>query len=153
VARDALRDIHEVTRDERTVSLRTEADGAGALLAAAGVDARIDVALSGLAATVDNVLGWAVREGVTNMLRHSEPRTSSITARRRSGRVWLEIINDGVRPRAGTGRGLAGLAERARALSGSVATERTRDGRFRLVVEIPEEATTPEAVALSEEAT
>jgi two-component system sensor histidine kinase DesK len=139
VARDALRDVHTVARDERTVSLRNEADGAAALLTAAGVEARIEVAVPGLTAPVDNVLGWAVREGVTNLLRHGEPRTCSITARCRNGRVRLEIDNDGARPPAGTGRGLAGLAERARALSGSVSTEHTRDGRFRLVVEIPEE--------------
>lgn len=139
VARDALRDIHAVTRDERAVSLRTETDGAAALLAAAGIDARIDVDLPGLAAPVGSVLAWTVREGVTNLLRHSEPHTCSITARRQDGRVWLEIVNDGARPPSGEGRGLAGLAERAQALSGSLATERTRDGRFRLVVEVGEE--------------
>lgn len=55
------------------------------------------------------------------------------------GTVWLEIVNDEARPPAGEGNGLAGLAERARALSGSALAERTRDGGFRLLVEIPEE--------------
>jgi two-component system, NarL family, sensor histidine kinase DesK len=151
VARDALRDIHAVARDRRAVSLRTEVDGAATLLAAAGVEARIDVAVAGLPEPVDSLLGWAVREGVTNVLRHSEPRTCTIAVQRSGKAVRLEIVNDGARPAAGpgpaglvedgsaVGRGLAGLAERARARSGSVSTERGRDGRFTLVVEIPEE--------------
>jgi two-component system sensor histidine kinase DesK len=140
VARDALRDIHAVTRDERVISLRTEIDGATALLAAAGIAAHIDVDVPALAEPVDNMLAWTVREGVTNMLRHGEPNACSITARRRSGRVRLEIVNDGAGPRGSAGRGLAGLAERAQALCGSVSAERTHDRRFKLVVEIPEEA-------------
>jgi two-component system sensor histidine kinase DesK len=142
VARDALRDTHAVARDERTVSLPTELDGAAALLSAAGVDVRVEVDLPGLAPPVANMLAWAVREGVTNLLRHSEPRTCAITARRHRGRVRLEIINDGVRAEAGTGAGtgLAGLADRAGALAGAVSARATRDNRFVLAVDIPEEA-------------
>jgi two-component system, NarL family, sensor histidine kinase DesK len=141
VARDALRGVRAVTRDEHAVSLRGEAQGAAALLGAAGIAAHVDVDLSGLAPAVEAVLAWAVREGVTNVLRHSQASTCQITAGRRDGMVWLEIGNDGAGAPAGAGgggRGLAGLAERARALAGSVAHQRTRDGRFRLLVEVPE---------------
>ncbi len=129
-----------MTRDEHAVSLRSEAQGAAALLGAAGIDARVDLDLPGLPPAVEAVLAWTVREGVTNVLRHSQARACQITAGRHDGYVWLEIGNDGVRTPAGTGRGsgLTGLAERARALSGSASAERTRDGRFRLRVEIPE---------------
>jgi len=140
VARDALRDVRAVTRDEHALSLRTETDGAAALLAAAGIDARIDVDLPDLPRPTEEMLAWAVREGITNVLRHSQATTCSVTATRRDGMVRLEIINDGARPPAGGGNGLAGLAERAAALSGSAAGERTHGGRFRLLVEIPGEA-------------
>jgi two-component system, NarL family, sensor histidine kinase DesK len=86
------------------------------------------------------LLAWAVREGTTNVIRHSDARTCSITASRRDGKVRLEIVNDGARPPTGKGSGLAGLGERARALSGSMSTEHTGD-RFRLTVDVPEEAT------------
>jgi signal transduction histidine kinase len=48
------------------------------------------------------------------------------------------MVNDGVRAPVGEGRGVAGLRERAGELDGAVAAEHTPDGRFRLVVEIPE---------------
>jgi two-component system, NarL family, sensor histidine kinase DesK len=139
VARDALRDMRAVTRDEHAVALRTEIDGAAALLGAAGIDALIDVDLPELARPTQDVLAWAVREGVTNVLRHSQASMCSITARRGDGMVRLEIVNDGAAPPSGGGNGLAGLAERARGRSGSVTGQRTRDGRFRLLVELPEE--------------
>jgi two-component system sensor histidine kinase DesK len=85
------------------------------------------------------VLGWAVREGVTNILRHSEAETCSITAQQQAGRIRLDIVNDGASPTVAEGTGLAGLGERARALSGSASAQHTPDGRFRLSVEVPGE--------------
>ncbi|HET9290128.1 MAG TPA: histidine kinase [Actinomycetes bacterium] len=140
MARNALRDVRGVTRGQPRASYQAEIDGAATLLAAAGIDARIDADLPELSPPVDDVLGWAVREGVTNILRHSEAATCSITARREAGRIRLEIVNDGAPPSAGQGTGLGGLAERARALSGSVSARRTRDGHFQLQVEVPQEA-------------
>jgi len=140
VARDALRDVRAITRDERAMTLRTETDGAAALLGAAGIDARIEVDLPDLARPTEEVLAWAVREGITNVLRHSQATTCSVTAARRDAMVRLKIVNDGACPPAGAGTGLAGLAERARALSGSASGGYTRGGRFQLLVEIPEEA-------------
>jgi two-component system sensor histidine kinase DesK len=138
VAREALRGVRAVTRDEHVVSLRTEIDGATALLGAAGIDAHVNLELPQLPRAVEDVLAWAVREGVTNMLRHSQTSACSITAWRWDGRLWLKIENDGARTSAGEGSGLAGLAERARAVSGSVTTDRTSDGQFELLVEVPE---------------
>ena len=139
VARDALRGVHAVTRDKHALSLRTETDGAAALLGAAGIDARIEVDLPDLPRPTEDVLAWAVREGITNVLRHSQATTCSVTAARRDAMVRLEIVNDGARRSAGGGNGLAGLAARAAALSGSAAGGYTPGGRFRLLVQIPGE--------------
>jgi two-component system sensor histidine kinase DesK len=141
VARDALRGVRTVAREAHMVSLGTEIDGAMALLAAAGIHTRTQVDLPDLTPAVENVFAWAVREGVTNLLRHSSTRTCSISGVREDGRLRLEIVNDGANPPAGGGSGLAGLTGRAQALSGSVSARRTPDGQFRLLVEIPEETT------------
>jgi two-component system, NarL family, sensor histidine kinase DesK len=139
VARDALRDVRAITRDERDASFRDEIEGAAALLAAAGIDSSINADLPNPSPAAATVLAWAVREGVTNVLRHSEAGTCSITARQQNGSVRLEIVNDGADTPVGEGNGLTGLAERARAVSGSARAERTDDGRFRLLVEVPAE--------------
>jgi two-component system sensor histidine kinase DesK len=139
VARQALRDVRAVTRDEHAVSLTTEIDAATALLGAAGIVTSVHVELPGLADPAQEVFAWAVREGATNTLRHSQATTWTVTGARLPGRVVLEIVNDAAQTYTGHGNGLAGLGERARALSGSVAANRTPDGRFRLRVEIPED--------------
>jgi two-component system sensor histidine kinase DesK len=138
VAREALRDIRHVVHDEHPVTLRGESQGAAVLLAAASINAHIDVQLSNLAPQVDELFGWATREGVTNMVRHSQAGTCTITAARRESAALLEIVNDGAGPTNGSGTGIDGLTERARALSGHVDAGLTGGGRYRLSIEVPE---------------
>lgn len=141
VARTALRDIQAVARDQHAVALGAEVDAAAALLRAAGIETRVDVHLPQLGRPAEAVLAWAAREGTTNILRHSDARTCTVTAGRGEGGVRLTMVNDGAtRAAEATGSGLAGLRARAEALSGSVAAERTDGDGFRLVVEIPERA-------------
>jgi two-component system, NarL family, sensor histidine kinase DesK len=138
VARDALRDIRHVVHGEHPVTLRNETEGAAALLGAASIDAHIDVELQDLLPEVDELFGWATREGVTNMLRHSQAATCSIRATRHDGAALLEIVNDGAGPMNGSGSGIAGLTERAESLSGRVDAGLLRDGHYRLSVTVPE---------------
>jgi two-component system, NarL family, sensor histidine kinase DesK len=140
VAREALHDIRHVVHDEHPVSLHTETNGARALLTAASIDAKIDADVDNLPRPIDELLGWATREGVTNMLRHSQASSCSIRAARENGAVLLEIVNDGADHSSASGTGIAGLRERAHALTGSVIADRLADGQFRLLVQVPEAA-------------
>jgi two-component system sensor histidine kinase DesK len=141
VARDALHDVRAVTHDEHTVSLRTELDGAAALLAAAGIrlTGHRDPTTT-LSADVDALLAWAVREGVTNVLRHSDATTCTVDLTldtvRETDVVHLRITNDRPRARRGEGNGLAGLRQRAVPL-GATVTARGDGDRFTLQVTVP----------------
>jgi two-component system sensor histidine kinase DesK len=139
--------MRAVARDEHGVSLPTEPESAATLLEAAGVRADVNVELGVVAGPTEPVLAWAVRESATNTLRHSAATTWRVAARRWQGTIELEIVNDGVAPAGdgdrhadGAGTGLAGLRQRAEALSGTLAAGSTTDGRFRLRIEIPEAA-------------
>ena len=139
VARDALSSLRSITYRAHAVSLGAEAEGAAALLRAADIDTHVELELGELPPRVDEVLGWIVREGATNTLRHADARMCSIVGTRAGGAVRLEIVNDGVPPAVEDppdGRGLAGLEARARAVRGSLSATRTADGRFRLVAEV-----------------
>ena len=89
---------------------------------------------------VDELFAWAVREGVTNVLRHSTATTCALRVRRDGGLLRLEVENDGAAPASRGGHGLGGLAARAAALGGTAAGRATGDGGFVLVVEVPEGA-------------
>jgi two-component system sensor histidine kinase DesK len=79
-----------------------------------------------------------MREGITNILRHSQAANCLIKASRQERAALLEIVNDGARSTHGAGTGITGLTERAQSLSGQVLAGLLDDGRYRLSVEIPE---------------
>jgi two-component system sensor histidine kinase DesK len=139
VAHEALRDVLRVTRDPQDVCLHAEVEGAGALLRAAGIDVRIGHTAPELPDAVDSVLAWALREGVTNVLRHSEATTCDITIDHPDGLVRLEIVNDGARTPAPPGNGLTGLQARAGTVGGTVSAGLVPGGGFRLRVDVPGE--------------
>jgi two-component system sensor histidine kinase DesK len=139
-ARDALLQVRAAVAGYRRPSLVSELVAARELLGAAGIDARIDSPPAALPPVVDGLLGWAVREGVTNVVRHSRARSCTIRLGRHAGRATAEIVDDGGGSGAagnGTGCGLAGLIERAAAAGGHVDAGPMADGGFRLAVDVP----------------
>jgi len=134
-ARAALRDVRAVASAPEQMRLATELDGASTLLGAAGIDVTIDVD-PGVDEVDADDLGWVVREGVTNIVRHSAAEHVAITGRRRDGRVSLVIGNDGAGPPGPPGAGLDGLRARIAARGGTLVAGQ-EDDRFQLVVDIP----------------
>ncbi|MGH3713023.1 MAG: hypothetical protein ACRDT4_06105 [Micromonosporaceae bacterium] len=127
-------------RAAHDVALDTELDGAVALLEAGGVEVHTRLELPTLAGPVNALFAWAVRGATTNILRHSHAQRCWVTGRADTGRLRLEVVNDGVttpgRSDPSTGSGLTGLAARAGELAGHVRREHHRR-RFRLTVEVP----------------
>src|SRR5262245_53674496 len=139
-ARDALQHVRAAVAGYRRPSLVSELAGARELLAAAGIDARIDPSPAALPLAADGFLGWAVREGVTNVVRHSHARSCTIRLASRDGRATAEIVDDGSGAGAAGGEGgcgLAGLIERATAQGGHVDAGPVAGGGFRLAVNVP----------------
>ena len=141
VARSTLHDLREVAHREPPIALSSEIDRATDLLASTGTETRVDVGVRELPPALDELFAWALREGVTNVLRHSAATTCSIHIGHHDGIVRLEIVNDGALPATQAGNGLSGLAARAAALSGAASARSIPDGRFRLRIDVPEVAT------------
>jgi two-component system, NarL family, sensor histidine kinase DesK len=143
VASSALDDLRALPHAEPPVSLANEIDRAGDLLKARQVRLTRHVAPTTLSPAAAEVLGWAVREAVTNLLRHSAATACTISVRREGRQALLEVENDGARPPAGggaahAGSGLAGLAARAAAVGGTARGLAMDGGRFRVEVRVPE---------------
>ena len=135
-ARTALRDVRAVATAPEEMRLDTELDGARTLLGAAGIALSVDVDLDGADAAREP-LGWVVREGVTNIVRHSAATRVTIAGHRRAGRITLSIRNDGAGPSGPPGSGLEGLRARSAASAGTLVAGRADDGWFDLTVDIP----------------
>ena len=137
VARDALREVREAVAGYRQPTLKAELAGAREAMTAAGIECRIDAQHGGLPPAVEAVLGWTVREGATNVMRHSKAKRCAIRVSERDGTVTVDVIDDG---RGGTpqpGSGLRGLEERVRERGGTLTAEPLPHEGFRLRVLLP----------------
>ncbi|MER6001536.1 sensor histidine kinase [Nonomuraea angiospora] len=137
VAREAAQDVRHVARGYRALSLAGEVNRAVALLESSGVGVQAHLADVTLPGRSEEALAWAVREAVTNVLRHSRATTCTITTSVNGGTLRLEVANDGVLAEPGPdGGGLTGLAERAAQAGGSCTAARTGAGGFLLAMEV-----------------
>ncbi|MBE1535259.1 sensor histidine kinase [Actinomadura algeriensis] len=140
-AREALREVRAAVRGYRAVELDAELAGVRAVLEAAGVRCEADEPPAGLPSEVGAVLAWVIREGATNVIKHSEARRCSVAVTVYGRSVVLEMRNDGVRARGAepAGSGLTGLEERVAVLGGEITAGRHgRDGfLLRAVVPLP----------------
>ncbi len=142
VARRALREVREAVAGYRQPTLDRELYGAREMLEAAGIACRIEHEVGVLPNTIDAVLAWAVREGVTNVIRHSRAKRCEIRVKRDAEEIRAEIIDDGRGSSAGrngttTGSGLSGLAERVAKSGGDFEARSLPEGGFRLRVSLP----------------
>jgi two-component system sensor histidine kinase DesK len=137
VAREAAQDVRGVARGFRAMSLPGEVDRAVALLESSGVGCQAHLADVTLSRRSEEALAWAVREAVTNVLRHSEATICTITTSLSRGRLRLEVANDGASAQPGpAGGGLTGLRERAAQAGGSCTAAPTGTSGFLLTVEV-----------------
>ena len=142
VATGLAEDARRVREDQRAVTLADETQVAAQLLRAAGIETDIRVEVTPTTQEADALLGWALREAATNVVRHSSATRCAIAVTQEDGHLGLLVVNDGVRSAPGdggpAGSGLAGLADRVRELHGSVDAGACEAGQFRLRVRVPE---------------
>jgi two-component system, NarL family, sensor histidine kinase DesK len=183
VARNALSEVREAVSGYRLPTLDGELAGARLALSSAGIAAEVERDSVRLDPAVEAVLSWAVREGATNVIRHSGASRCTVRVRAGLTEASAEVIDNGHGPvigrgagngrepasRAGQGEdpvggsgngldgagghgshgarghgsdgapghGLQGLAERARALRGTVEAGPVESGGYRLAVRVP----------------
>ncbi|MET7648140.1 sensor histidine kinase [Streptomyces sp. NPDC005426] len=146
VSRQALVDVRSAVTGYRRPTLPGELAGARTALAAAGVTADIPAeAPEDLPEKAEEVLAWALREAVTNVVRHSGAGRCAVTLAPRQtldGRVLELTVADDGRGAAGTtrGNGLTGITERLATVDGTLTTRATdsRSGKgFTAVLSVP----------------
>jgi two-component system sensor histidine kinase DesK len=138
IGRRALVDVRQAVDAMRAPTLSEELAGARRALDAAGIAITVEESATPTGAA-DGVLAWVVREGATNVLRHSGASACRIAVTHRDGRLFLTIADDGVGgPTAPALRagGLEGLRDRLVAVGGELDVEPDAEG-FRLVATLP----------------
>ncbi|UFR07379.1 histidine kinase [Streptomyces sp. Go40/10] len=143
VSRQALVDVREAVTGYRRPRLAAELAGAQVALTAAGVEAEAPAEpdLDGVGEDAESALAWALREAITNVVRHSGADRCVIRLLRRQtldGPVLELSVEDNGSGGSGTGpgNGLTGLTERLEKAGGALEAGRSRHG-FRLLARVP----------------
>ncbi|GGZ85960.1 two-component sensor histidine kinase [Streptomyces spiroverticillatus] len=146
VSRQALVDVREAVTGYRRATLSAELAGARTALAAAGIESDVPVETPGELADVppeqEEALAWALREAVTNVVRHSGARHCTVRLCRSQtlDGAFLELtVTDDGRGAEGPqrrGNGLTGMGERLAEVGGTAAPDPTGPG-FTLRARVP----------------
>lgn len=134
LAREALADARSTVTGYRDVSLTGEIATARAVLSAAGIDDDLPGAVDEVSGANRELFAWAVREGVTNVVRHSGATHCAI----RTTPTSVEVVDNGAGGPWTAGNGLSGLRERAQDAGAVLSAGPAPGGGFRLRL-----ATTP----------
>ena len=138
VTRTALAEVREAVQGYRRIALTEALENARSALTAAGIDCELADDAATLPVEVDAVLAWAVREGTTNVIRHSGASHCAIRVQSDEHRAGVEIEDDGSAAlSAKPGSGLDGLRERAQRLRGELEAGARPEGGFRLRLTVP----------------
>jgi len=116
LARQTLGDVRAAVANYRDVTLAGELATGRQLLRAVGITADLPRAVDMVDPAHQELFGWVVREGLTNIVRHAHASSCAI----RLSASGVEITDDGVGGAAPPGSGLSGLRERVAAAGGVV---------------------------------
>ncbi|KAA9381532.1 two-component sensor histidine kinase [Microbispora cellulosiformans] len=129
LSRQAHGEVRLTVSGRRRPSLAAELAGARAALRAAGIGAVLPPSADHVRADLAGPFAYVLREGVTNVIRHSGANRCEVLL----GDDWLEVRDDGPGQHVeGPGNGLSGLAERLRAVGGRIEAGPLPGGGFRL---------------------
>jgi two-component system sensor histidine kinase DesK len=136
ISRQALSDVRDAIRGYRSKGLVAELAQAKSTLETAGLMVHVDAATSmQLPPMQESVLSLAVREAVTNVVRHAKARTCRLRIEQQNETCRLEVADDGQGFTSMEGNGLRGMRERVEMLGGTL--ERRNKSGTTLTVTLP----------------
>jgi two-component system sensor histidine kinase DesK len=135
ISRDALAQVRSTVRGYHSLSLQAEAEQATATLKAAGVKVECNFATADIPPSHEGVLALALREAVTNVIRHAKASYCGLRLRPVDGGCELEIKDDGCGHMSPEGIGLTGMRHRVESLGGKL--QREVSSGTRLVITLP----------------
>jgi two-component system sensor histidine kinase DesK len=137
LARQAVRDVREAVAGAHAPSVAAELAAAEAALRSVAITVSVDNTATSIDPAHETTLAWALREAVTNVVKHSGAHSCRIVLEAADGSSALDVEDDGRGPvGAGEGTGLEALANRVQALGGTLEIGPSEGGGFRLRVRL-----------------
>ena len=131
LARTALVDLRAAVSSYREMNLDSELAAARTALDAAGIRGHLPLDGSAVDEDLRSLFCWVLREGVTNVIRHSKATECWVDLKPRS----LTVRDDGLGvPASRKGNGLTGLTERASEAGARITASNGESGGYVLTV-------------------
>jgi len=134
-SRAALADVREAISGYRGEGLAAELIRARKTLETAGITVASEFDQLPLTPAQETVLALALREAVTNVVRHAQAQQCSVRLQREDNLCTLEISDNGRGADGPEGNGLRGMRERLESIGGSL--QRQTAAGTRLVIHLP----------------
>jgi two-component system sensor histidine kinase DesK len=132
ISRQGLADVREAVTGYRSSGLPAEIEHVRETLTAAGIETTIEAHRLPLAPAEETALSLALREAVTNVIRHAAATRCHIKFYAQDGSALMEVQDDGRGSEAAFGNGLTGMRERIDALGGVMLRETEHGTRLRI---------------------
>jgi two-component system sensor histidine kinase DesK len=141
ISREALREVRTAISGYRSEGLQAELGRARLALESSGIRLEYFAEPVELDPAQETAMALALREAVTNVIRHARAQTCRISVEQGDGEVRLTVRDDGLGGAVPDGIGLASMRERVEGLGGRL--ERKGEGGTVLSIVLPKK---PEAV-------
>lgn len=136
ISRDALAQVRSAVRGYRSAGFESELREARHTLEAAGVRVETEVEAEQLSPAHEGVFALALREAVTNVVRHAHASMCRLTLRRNGRFCELEIADNGCGGVLDEGSGLSGMRERVESLGGILERDGSQGTLLRIRVPV-----------------
>ncbi len=142
-ARNALAEVREAVSGYRAEGLDAEISRARRSLLSADVKLTTTLAPVNLSSSQVNVLCLALREAVTNIVRHAHATVCQVALFEKDGTIHFTIEDDGLGGQIREGNGLRGMRERLQSMAGAVKLTGLANGGTSLELTLPPESESP----------
>ncbi|MFS0820509.1 sensor histidine kinase [Bacillus sp. 1P02SD] len=138
-SRSALRQVRELVSDMRAITVAEELIETETILQAAGISFVFngDSKLEDVPLLTQNILSLCLKEGITNVVKHSQATSCTVQLLNLPGKLELSIYDNGkgLEEKTAEGNGLKGINERLRLLDGFLKI--TSQNGTKLIITIP----------------
>jgi two-component system sensor histidine kinase DesK len=136
ISREALAQVRGAVRGYRTAGLESEMREARAALETAGIQVESSASPTQLSPIQESVFALALREAVTNVVRHARATACRLSLRQNGNVCEMEIADNGCGGALVEGNGLSGMRQRVEALGGELERDGSRGTRLRIRVPV-----------------
>jgi two-component system sensor histidine kinase DesK len=136
ISREALTQVRAAVRGYRSAGFDSELKVALQALEAAGIQVETSVEPPALSPAQETVFAMALREAVTNVVRHAQATVCRLTLRRVGTFCEMVVADNGLGGSLDEGSGLSGMRERVEALGGALERDGSHGTQLRIRVPV-----------------